>query len=237
MKKLVLVLVVVAILVACGAGAFAWYQWRGSAIVAAPEAPVVKEAPAAPEGLPPQPAAPEAKPTHRLPHLVDQNPPYADGGATGDEPVREFTLPLGPGGEVYTVPAMYRSYLSNYAADPITVLGGLDAAFTEAYSAELPAPRDGVRVHLHVGDFAQDYCGEVTLAYTLQTDATIAMLIGDKKAERELLADAPCEMKRTEEEGFCEQRTQCLNQFLSQKLKNASFDSPVLQAFEALQLQ
>jgi hypothetical protein len=240
MKKLLLAAAVAAIVIACAAGAYAWYQSRGSSLFADLGHTAAKTE-AAPQAPPPAAAqAPEepARPVHRYPHLVDNNAPYEDDESIdGSVPLRSFRLKLGDEGEPSTVQAAYRSYLRDYAADEVTVMADQDAAFSEAYSVELPAPRPGVQLRMHVGDFAQDYCGEVEVVYTMKTDAVIALLQGDTEAQTELLADAPCEMERNDDEDFCEKRLQCLHAYLGKKLDGAHFDSPVLQGFAALRMQ
>jgi len=238
MKKLLLAAAVAVIVIACAAGAYAWYQSRGSALFAElghtePKADAAQDAPR------PEPQSTEAlRFVHRYPHLVDNDAPYDDNESIdGSVPLRSFHLKLDDTGEPYTIQTTYRSYLRDYAADEVTVMADQDAGFTEAYSVELPAPRPGVLLRMHVGDFAQDYCGEVEIVYTMKTDSVIALLQGDAKAQAELLADAPCEMERNDDEAFCEKRLQCLHAYLGKKLDATPFDSPVLKGFAALRIQ
>jgi len=240
MKKLLLAAAVAAIVIACAAGAYAWYQSRGSSLFAnlghsdantetAPDAP--------PAAVAQEPAEPPHT-VHRYPHLVDNDAPYDDNESIdGSVPLRSFHVKLADVNEPFTIEATYRSYLRDYAADEVTVMADLDAGFTEAYSIELPAPRPGVQLRMHVGDFAQDYCGDVEVVYTMKTDSVIALLQGDTKAQTELLADAPCEMERNDDEDFCEKRLQCLHAYLGKKLEATPFDSPVLRGFAALRMQ
>lgn len=239
MKKILLAAAIAVIVIACAAGAYAWFQWRGSALFAelGRTESKTESTPAEPRADV-QDASKLARPAHRYPHLVDNNAPYEDGESIDDGvPLRTFHVILDEGSEPYPITVIYRSYLRDYAADAVTVLADLDAGFTEAYAADLPAPRPGVQLRMHVGDFAQDYCGEVELVYTMQTDSVMALLQGDSKAQADLLADAPCEMERNDDVDFCEKRAQCLNAYLTKKLKDAPFDSPVLRGFGALRIQ
>lgn len=237
MKKAILVTILLIIVIVAVAGGVMWLKQRGAHVDAAvPAMPTdASKPPSATRGQ----DAPAPNVTHRYPRIVGGNFDHEDQTSL-DETVamREFKIPL-ESGEVFYVTAAYRSYLGSRTdfSDKITALADLDAAFSEAYSMPLPSPQPGVTLRLHVGDFAQDYCGEVDLVYTMQTESVMALLMGDQKTQTAMLADAPCVMERDDTENFCEQRTQCLNSYLAKKLKDEPLDSPVLRAFSELRLQ
>jgi hypothetical protein len=70
--------------------------------------------------------------------------------------------------------ATYRSYFDNtsYKSDDVTDLLDTGAGFTQYVKLPMNAGPNWTSITAHVGDFAQDYCGQPTIVYLLQ-NATV----------------------------------------------------------------
>ncbi|WP_374600415.1 hypothetical protein [Niveibacterium sp.] len=161
------------VLAAALAVAMAWFQPRSEkagstdVAVAAPSHDV--EAPPEPRRNPVFPSADD----ERIPF---EDSPFA--GADERSSYREFKVEL-PSGESQFLAATYLDepdWVDDRHDDRvlITRLADLDAAFTESVSIDLPPTGKWSQVRLHVGDFAQDYCGDTAVVISFRSQRIFA---------------------------------------------------------------
>ena len=114
-------------------------------------------------------------------------------------------------------------------ASLITRLTDLNAGFTSAVVVDLPAPPHWGRVRLHIGDFAQDYCGEISAVHSFQRGRVFAIV--EANTYELALRESDCPMSWQEhprqtvdpsEPGedrfgaFCQARAQCLARYCAE---------------------
>lgn len=92
---------------------------------------------------------------------------------------RSFEIPL-PGGEKRYLLAVYLAEpgWKNDANDEqalITSASDGGAAFTRAITLDMPTQGQWQQIRVHVGDFAQDYCGDVSAVYSFRDEKIFAI--------------------------------------------------------------
>ena len=161
------------VLAAALAVAMAWFQPSGA------EAESTDVARAAPSRD--VEATPEQRRNPVFPSADDGRIPFEDSpfaGADDRSSYREFKVDL-PSGDSQFLAATYLDE-PDWADDRhddralIARLADLDAAFTETVSIDLPPTGKWSRVRLHVGDFAQDYCGETAVVISFRSQRIFA---------------------------------------------------------------
>ncbi|MDP5240073.1 hypothetical protein Q9Q94_11055 [Uliginosibacterium sp. 31-16] len=187
------------------------------------------ETPAAPPEDPVDAAV--AEPVRHYPGLVGASHPQSDGSSIDDTvSFREFKIPISPGEST----ALTAAYLNELDGRPdadsrITVLADLNAAFSSAFTLKLAPGKHWHAVSVHVGDFAQDYCGEISVVHHFETPTLAATHIDNSALAYELLSDANCPVKSdfgltddtpikpgTDPFGdFCKARDKCLKAYFS----------------------
>jgi len=152
------------------------------------------------------------------PRLRNSSYSFTDSSTVyGELPLRTFDVPLGD--KSIKVTATYRRFLE----DPdlslrITHAANHGAGFSEAFRKDIVLPDSDAVVALHVGDFAQDYCGELDVIYTLERDGVFAVT-GTVAQSMPLLDGMACERSRKQDSpyDFCERRINCVGAFLRAK--------------------
>lgn len=97
----------------------------------------------------------------------------------GGNATRTFEIPL-PKGETKYLSTVYldepdwKDVLNDEQA-LITSISNLDAAFTKAVTLDMPTQGHWTEIRVHVGDFAQDYCGDVSAIYSFRNKKIFAV--------------------------------------------------------------
>lgn len=127
------------------------------------------------------PQIPE-RPTPIFPQAVDSSIKFED--CSNDclyegNAHRTFEIPL-PGGEKNYLSAIYldEPNWKNDANDDqtlITRISDVDAAFSHTVSLDMPTFGQWKQIRVHIGDFAQDYCGDVSAVYSFRNEKIFAV--------------------------------------------------------------
>lgn len=145
----------------------------GALVEWAPEAvaPAVEAAAFPPEAE----MAPESRRSPVFPvvddaHIAFEDFPFA--GVDERSSYRQFTIPLSAGKRQFLA-ATYLDepdWISDRNDDAALIfrLADLNAGFSEHVVVDLPPRGDWSRIRLHIGDFAQDYCGEMAMVVSFR---------------------------------------------------------------------
>ncbi|MEN3109969.1 hypothetical protein ACFONG_12470 [Uliginosibacterium paludis] len=193
--------------------------------------------------LPPTTPAAESKdefppspPVPAYPQSVGASLPYEDSTGSFDENLglRTFMLPLANGQSLHLT-AAYLSQMQDRhdPSDRTFALADLNAGFTSIYAVETAAGTHWRKALVQVGEFSQDYCGDIEIVHYLESAKVSAISFGDRVLTDEILSEAHCPVKQdyiqdehtpiapgTDPFGdFCKARSECLVKYLSQPEK------------------
>lgn len=142
--------------------------------------------------------------------------------------IRKYVIPTGQGTSIDLITAYQSSFASNEnPSRKITWIADTDAAFSSSYQQSFGSVGKWDRVTVDVGDFAQDYCGDVKIVYTFEHKEVIAIRVGNSHSEDSVLKDSACSLQfdsenstSTETDGsrfgqFCQSRARCLKDYFS----------------------
>lgn len=191
------------------------------------------------------------RPAPNLPVAADaairfEDSPYA--GVDERSSARTFTVDTPAGAKYLTA-----TYLDepdwqddrNDDAALITRLMDLNAAFSAAASSDLPVAGKWESVKVHVGDFAQDYCGEVSVVYGLRSQRIFAIsAVGESEVDLSL-SECPLSRvtyekqhpQRKEDEEFCTVRSTCLKRYFNHQENREKLLAPWLEKVANVELR
>ncbi|MFO1253166.1 MAG: hypothetical protein U1E77_19000 [Inhella sp.] len=177
----------------------------------------------------------------------------ACGGHWGDLNARTFLIPWSAGETLRLRTANLEdpSWQSSSVDEArlITRLADLGAAFSAAVSVTLPSGGPWEQVRLHIGGFAQDYCGsEVSAVYSLRRGRVFA-IVHVNPAELGLGA-SHCPLTYTDPPqaelidpnvdhlgNFCEARSKCLTNYYADPARHTSLRAAWLPLIEAVEIR
>ncbi|MBH9578864.1 hypothetical protein [Inhella proteolytica] len=187
---------------------------------------------------------------------ADERLHYEDeacGGIGGDLNARTFLIP-GPGGETLwlrTANLDDPNWQSNSLDEPrlISRLADLNAAFSAAVSVSLPGGGPWEQVRLHIGGFAQDYCGsEISAVYSLRRGRVFATVhvnpaeLGLEASQCPLTYTDPPQAELADPNvdhlgNFCQARSKCLTNYYADPAHHTSLRAAWLPFIEAVELR
>lgn len=191
-------------------------------------------------------AAGEADPKQRRPTVVSGGEAVQDSISIDDQVgLRTFKIKLqyvGPGEDLeHVVSAAYVDQLPKTDMSwRITYVADQGAGYGDEFSQELPSGRDGLRLWFHVGNFAQDNCGDLTALFAAQTSTVFMVSFADQALTDQLLQGADCE--QAPKSGppaidYCEKRSACVAKHLTGNLDPQLANQPAARALRQLVLE
>lgn len=196
----------------------------------------------------PDPAVVEDEDTARLPEgphfdypsveaTILRSEIVADMGGF-DSPMRKVTV-LGDDGQEMEVTSAFHRHLSKDQLEDdgrkITVFADLNAAFTEIFKVKVGTTDHGATIQLHVGEFAQDYCGPLTAVYTVTSDE-VSSLIDLEDGGYGLYGRSGCTIGAPAGGETCESRAHCVRSHLQGMSFDALLDASRLKQLKTLRI-
>lgn len=190
----------------------------------------------------------------RYPAIVGVTYKFKDRTSIDDRvAMRDFTIPNGQA-DLFYLSTAYQSYFSakEDSNDKISVLADLDSRFTEIFQQDLGSSVRWQSIAVHVGEFAQDECGDdIDIIYTLE-NRTITAAFFDNSALELILNDSQCPRKPEHlKDGaendawnkkrafghFCEERASCLQKYFVNPDNQKKLQSEFINLVRELQIE
>ena len=186
-------------------------------------------------------------PQLRYPNIVGATYKHEDYTDLDEEVgMRKFTIPNGTVGTIY-LHSVYQSYFSSdlSAELKITRLADSDAAFSDIFQLVLDSTKHWKSIVVHVGEFAQDYCGEnIEIIYTLNS-VEVSALFFDNSNRDAILKDSQCPLmpqnlpseRWMELSAFCKERASCLRNYFENPSNRNKLQSEFIKLVSDLQIE
>lgn len=117
----------------------------------------------------------------------------------------------------------------------ITGFAERDAAFTEIYRIDAGQTADGAAIRVHVGEFAQDFCGPLTTVYTIESPE-VTSFVDPTDVNQALYGGSGCTIDIPSGAQTCESRANCIRKHLQQSKVDGLLDSPQIKRLRTLHI-
>lgn len=194
-------------------------------------------------------------PQYKYPKIVGDIFNFSDQTSIDDSiGIRKFEIPYGLTGPI-ELAAAYQSYFPDQNdRNKIEGLANQDAGFSEMFQLELGSFKQWKSIKVHVGEFAQDYCGEnIDIVYTLDSK-TVTVMFFDNSNRDLILSKAHCphfpgylnDGTETPPVGidiskafshFCSERSSCIQEFFKKQANRKKLQSSFINVARELKIE